>query len=103
MYCACRYSSADGELYKDVEGVLEGLCNAVVLLHGHASELLQNAALVQGMLQFWDGVCCLLLAQAKPSHWLQQLLKALKLFEPVARSKAAGAMLVSAQGLPVPL
>ena len=89
---AHRYSSADGELYKDVEGVLEGLCSAISLLHGQP---LQDAVLAQGLLRFWDGICCLLSAQAKPAHWLQQLLKALKLFEPETRSAAAGQVVVS--------
>ncbi len=80
-----------------MEGVLEGLCNAISLLHGHLDQLLQDTALAQGLLQFWDGICCLLSAQAKPNHWLQQQLKALKLFEPEARSAAAGHVLVSHQ------
>ncbi len=92
---ASRYCSADGELYKDVEGVLEGLCNAISLLHGHTGQPLQDTALAQGLLQFWDGICCLFSTQAKPNHWLQQLLKALKLFEPEARAAAAGHVLVS--------
>ena len=78
-----------------MEGVLEGLCNAISLLHGHLGQLLQDTVLAQGLLQFWDGICCLLSAQAKPSHWLQQLLKALKLFEPEARAAAEGHVLVS--------
>ncbi|CAL5220033.1 g1979 [Coccomyxa viridis] len=94
-----RYCSADGELYKDVEGVLEGLCNAISLLHGHLDQLLQDTALAQGLLQFWDGICCLLSAQAKPNHWLQQQLKALKLFEPEARSAAAGHVLETSSSI----
>ena len=82
-----------------MEGVLEGLCSAVSLLQGHSGQLLQDAELAQGLLQFWDGICCLLSAQAKPSHWVQQLLKALKLFEPEARTAAAGHVLVSCNNL----
>ena len=78
-----------------MEGVLEGLCSAIGLMHGHCGQLLEDAELARGLLQLWDGVCCLLSAQAKPSHWLQQLLKALKLFEPEARTAAAGHVLVS--------
>ena len=78
-----------------MEGVLTGLCNAISTFHGCLGEPLEEAALAQGLLQFWDGICCLLSAQAKPNHWLQQLLKALKLFEPEARSAAADRALVS--------
>lgn len=80
-----------------MEGVLEGLCSAVSVFHGRLGQPLRDVALAQGLLQFWDGICCLLSAQAKPNHWLQQLLKALKLFEPEARSTAAGHVLVSWQ------
>ncbi len=83
-----RFSSSDGELYKDVEGVLEGLCNAIGLWHGHSGQFLAEEALARGLLQLWDGICCLLSVQAKPHHWLQQLLKALKVFTPEARSTA---------------
>ena len=99
---ACRYCSADGELYKDVEGVLEGLCCAIGLWHSHSrgqgeqaeQEPLQDAGLAQGLLQLWDGICCLLSAQAKPRHWQQQLCKALKLFTAETRSTAADRVLV---------
>ena len=95
----CRYSSSDGELYKDVEGVLEGLCNAIGLWHGHSGQLLAEQGLARGLLQLWDGICCLLSAQAKPNHWLQQLLKALKVIAPEARSTAADLVVVRT-GLP---
>ena len=82
--------------------MLEGLCSAISFWHGHsrgqgkqaAQELLQDAGLAQGLLQLWDGVCCLLAAQAKPRHWQQQLLKALKLFTAETRSFAADCVLV---------
>lgn len=96
----CRYSSSDGELYKDVEGVLEVLCNAIGLWHRHSGQLLAEQGLARGLLQLWDGICCLLSAQAKPDHWLQQLLKALKSFAPEARSTAADWVVVRT-GLPV--
>ena len=50
--------------------------------------------LAQGLLQLWDGICCLLSAQAKPRHWQQQLLRALKLFNAETRSTAADRVLV---------
>lgn len=91
-----------------MEGVLEGLCSAIGLRHGHSGQpkqppgqsghsgqALQDVELAQGLLQLWDGICGLLSAQAKPGHWLQQLLKALKLFTPEARSAAAAHVLVS--------
>ena len=85
-----------------MEGVLEGLCSAISLWHGHsrerneqsAQEPLQDVGLAQGLLQLWDGICCLLSAQAKPRHWQQQLLKALKLFTPETRTTAADRVLV---------
>ena len=85
-----------------MEGVLEGLCSAISLWHGHserqgeqpAQEPLQDVGLAEGLLQLWDGVCCLLSAQAKPRHWQQQLLKALKLFTAETRSTAADRVLV---------
>ena len=99
---ACRYCSADGELYKDVEGVLEGLCSAIGRWHSHsrgqgeqaAQEPLQDVGPSQNLLQLWDGICCLFSAQAKPRHWQQQLLKALKLFTAETRSTAADRVLV---------
>ena len=91
-----------------MEGVLEGLCSAISLWHGHSrgrgeqavQEPLQDVGLAQGLLQLWDGVCCLLSAQAKPRHWQQQLLKALKLFTAETRSTAADRVLVRLPMLP---
>lgn len=79
--------------------MLEGLCNAIGLWHGHSGQLLAEEVVARGLLQLWDGICCLLSAQAKPNHWLQQVLKASKVFAPETRSTAADWVVVRT-GLP---
>ena len=170
----CRYTSADGELYKDVEGVLEAYCAALTALHDklgrplpgpgqpqqppaprtHGNELKheqqenlqpqplpleegcsheqqsqqqqqqedrqqqqqqkledrcnheqqiqqQQVKLLVPVLELWDGVCCLFAAAKKPSGWLAQLLRALKLFPEEARALAASSAKVCPSS-PVP-
>ena len=95
----CRFTSADAELHKDVEGVVEGFCHTLAPLlespawHADApgQRLEAAAALLSPLLELWDGVCCLYAHTAKPSTWLNVLLKALKAAGPEARAQAADA------------
>jgi len=84
---ACRYTSADGELYKDIEGVLEKYCEALAWLKAKEGPL--SSAHLTPLLELWDGVCCLFKTGAKPSNWLGHLLRLLKLFTEDVRAEAA--------------
>ena len=94
-----RFTSADAELHKDVEGVVEGYCHILTLLLEsplwHAEAPAQRdeaaAALLSPLLELWDGVCCLYAHAAKPSAWVNVLLRALKQAGPGARALAADA------------
>lgn len=97
-----RHTSADAELYKDIEGVLEGYCHTLVLLPqqtaggcaaGSAADeempRQDMQEVIAGLLELWDGVCCLFAHTAKPSAWLGVLLKTLKAVPAEARAQAA--------------
>ncbi len=93
----CRFTSADAELHKDVEGVLEGYCHTLLALlqapGWHAKDAAAReqaaAALLAPLLELWDGACCLYMQAAKPGAWLNVLLKTLKAATPEARARAA--------------
>ncbi len=82
-----RYTSADGELYKDIEGVIEGYCGALAWLQRRQWPL--TSAHLVPLLELWDGVCCLFEHTSKPSNWLNHLLRAVKLFTAEMRAEAA--------------
>ena len=82
----CRYTSSDGELYKDIEGVIEGYCGALASLQEKGVSL--TSAHLVPLLELWDGVCCLFEKGAKPANWLGHVLQALKLFTAEARADA---------------
>lgn len=84
---AYRYTSADGELYKDIEGVVEGYCGALAWLQEKQWPL--TSAHLVPLLELWDGVCCLFEHTSKPSNWLNHLLRAAKLFTSEIRAVAA--------------
>lgn len=94
----CRFTSADAELHKDVEGVLEGYCHTLLALlqnpawHSEDAAAREQAAaaLLTPLLELLDGVCCLYAQTAKPSAWLNVVLKTLKAATPEARALAAG-------------
>lgn len=83
---ACRYTSSDGELYKDVEGVIEGYCGALAWLQEKGVSM--TSAHLVPVLELWDGVCCLFEKGAKPANWLGHVLRALKLFSAESRTDA---------------
>ena len=84
----CRYMSTDEQLYKDIEGVLEQACDMFKWRHQHYKQLITQPEQLTCLLEFWDGVCHLYTGKAKPSHWVANLLKTLKLFTPFAREQA---------------
>lgn len=85
--------ASDDQLYKDVEGVLdEAVKDSLLALAKHQpGALLADAALLQPLLQLWDGICHLYSGRAKPAAWVALLLRCCKLFAPEARAAAADA------------
>ncbi|CAL8468043.1 g7582 [Coccomyxa elongata] len=92
-----RYTSADGELYKDIEGVIEGYCGALAWLQKKQWPL--TSAHLVPLLELWDGVCCLFEHTSKPSNWLNHLLRAMKLFTAEMRADAASHARVSSKAM----
>ena len=78
-----RRSSSDEQLYKDIEGVLEGCCDMV-----RTSSPSQPRAL-SDLFGFWDGVCCYMEGMLKPGHWVDQLMRAAKACSADTRQSAA--------------
>lgn len=85
---SCRYMSTDEQLYKDIEGVLEQACDMFKWRHMHQKQLITRPEQLTSLLEFWDGVCHLFTGRAKPSHWVANLLRALKLFTASTREQA---------------
>ena len=81
--------TADEQLYKDIEGVLEQSCDMFKWQYQQSQQLINQSPQLSCLFECWDGICYMHNHQAKPSHWISQLLKALKLFTPEARASAA--------------
>ena len=83
-----RYTSTDEQLYKDIEGVLEQYCQMLKCLH-HDEHMWGQVGhtWLGALVELWDGVCWLFQGKAKPSNWLEQLLKAAKLFSNAQREQ----------------
>ena len=81
--------TTDEQLYKDIEGVLEQSCDMFKRQHQQAKQLIGQSEQLSCMLEYWDGICHMYTGKAKPSHWIAQLLKALKFFTCEARASAA--------------
>jgi hypothetical protein len=91
----------DEELFKDLgEGTLEHCCDGVRLVWKALSSKKaaqeprstadqDDAALLIPLLTYWDGICLLFAEHAKPGAWVNMVLKAVHMFTPEAREKAA--------------
>ena len=81
--------TTDEQLYKDIEGVLEQSCDMFKWQHQQSQQLIGHTQQLTCMLEYWDGICHMYTGKAKPSHWIAQVLKTLKLFTVEARASAA--------------
>lgn len=79
----------DEQLYKDIEGVLEQSCDMFKWQYQHSQQPICQTQQLSCLFECWDGICHMYMDKAKPSHWIAQLLKALKWFTPDARATAA--------------
>ncbi len=87
--------STDEQLYKDLEGVLEQSCDMFRWRYQQAKQPITHTDQLTSLLECWDGICHLYSGKAKPSHWVADLLKTLKLFTAEARILAASAAEIS--------
>lgn len=85
----CRHMMTDEQLYKDIEGVLEQSCDMFKRQYQHSQQLICQSQQLSCLFECWDGICHMYMDEAKPSHWISQMLKALKWFTPEARAAAA--------------
>ena len=91
-----RYTQDCEQLYKDVEGVLEMVCEALLGLQKQpGGKAGQDAALMVPLLELWDGICGCWQGKPKPGAWTKFVFKVAKGFEPDARARAADAAEVS--------
>ena len=80
----------DEQLYKDVEGVFESVCEALAALHkAGSSAVFGNPTLLAPLLELWDSICVCWQNKPKPGTWINCLLKTVKLFSPGCRKEAA--------------
>ncbi|KAL3136760.1 Menin [Trebouxia sp. C0009 RCD-2024] len=84
-----RHMMTDEQLYKDIEGVLEQSCDMFKRQYQHSQQLICQSQQLSCLFECWDGICHMYMDEAKPSHWISQMLKALKWFTPEARAAAA--------------
>jgi hypothetical protein len=84
-----RHVSTDEQLYKDIEEVLEGCCEAMAA--GHPSIPSKCQALA-ALLLLWDGICCYMEGRSKPATWTNLVMRAAKQCSPYERSLAADVM-----------
>ena len=95
-FSLCRYTPDCEQLYKDVEGVLEMVCETVLGLQKQGEGTAgQETALLVPLLELWDGICACWQGKPKPAGWTKSLFKVMKGFEPDARAQAADAAEVS--------
>lgn len=86
----CRHSVTDEQLYKDIEGVLEIVCDALK----HLCQVTCEEGPASGeplvyLLELFDGVCWYFSEKPKPGHWIALIMKIVKLYSPAARQFAA--------------
>ena len=89
MRGTCRHMTTDEQLYKDIEGVLEQSCDMFKWQYQQSQQPICQSQQLSCLFECWDGICHMYMNEAKPSHWVVQLLKALKWFTPEARASAA--------------
>lgn len=89
--CLCRFLPVDEELHKDVEGVLEMVCEVVQYLQRRENPkyVLDESSLLTPILELWDGACCCWSGKPKPGLWTGMVIRTAKLFTPEARAQAA--------------
>ena len=82
----------DEQLYKDVEGVFESVCEALATLHKMGSQtVFEKPIALKSLLELWDSICACWQNKPKPGTWINCLLKTVKLFPPESRKEAATA------------
>lgn len=81
--------TTDEQLYKDIEGTLEQTCDMFKWQHQQSQQPIHHTQQLSCLFECWDGICHMYMHEAKPSHWISQLLKTLKWFTPEARTNAA--------------
>lgn len=86
----CRYNTVDEQLYKDVEGVFEAVCEALAALHKQGcTSMSEKHIIFKELLELWDSICVCWQSKPKPGSWITCLLKTAKLFSPQCRHEAA--------------
>jgi len=100
----CRYSTECEQLYKDVEGVLEMVCETLLRLHKQPGGVVSlDAEQFVPLLELWDGICGCWHGKPKPAAWRSLVFKVAKSLEPDTRGRAAEAAEVAPSGYAVML
>lgn len=91
--CVRRFTPQDEQLYRDVEGLIELLCNTLSALTKHQKQqghsLPEQPAYLAALLQLFDAACWFLKGRSKPANWVSCLFKVAKLFSTESRTSAA--------------
>lgn len=98
-----RFTPQDEQLYRDVEGLIELLCNTLSALtkqqkqQGHS--LPEQPAYLAALLQLFDAACWFLKGRSKPANWVSCLFKVAKLFSTESRTSAAASCQVTSAAM----
>lgn len=91
-----RHMTVDEQLYKDIEGVLEMMCDAIKNLHEqNGGKELENSDFLKHLFEFLDGISWYFSGKSRPTKWIGLVLKTVKLFSSECRAESASKANVS--------